>query len=205
MQRSLTLLALVITAGLLGTLMTGCGLMKDRISITYVPQAGVARVGGADAVKVSVEVKDARSDKERVGRKNAGGAPLQMASIVTKEDVAATVKAAIQSELANRGFQPGQGDASVLCELTKFYNQFETEGLSAKAEALVAMNVQVKNADGSGRYSKLVTGEGFQEHITLASGANAKAALELALRNAVARLFSDPAFIDALLKPKASP
>ena len=71
---------------------------------------------------------------------------------------------------------------------------------SGDAVAEVTMEEQIKKADGNIAYSKVVSGEGKNPNIQMASGKNAKIALDAALYSAVERLFGDPAFIDTLLK-----
>jgi len=89
---------------------------------------------------------------------------------------------------------------AVATELSKFYSDFKIGFWSGSAVAEVTMNVQVKKADGSIGFSRLVTGEGVKENLQLASGSNAKVALDAALKDAVGKLFGDTAFVDALLK-----
>jgi uncharacterized lipoprotein len=110
------------------------------------------------------------------------------------------VKNSVQQELSNRGFKIADGDVMVLVELSKFLNDFKVGMWSGDAIAELTMSVQIRKSDGNIVYSKLVNGEGEKLKIQLASGANAKVALEGALQNAVVRLFSDPLFIDGLLK-----
>ena len=203
MQTSLRRLFLLSTACFIFALLNGCALTKAHISLTYVPQANLAKIDGADSVTVRLDVKDGRTIKDKVGvKKNGYG--MEMAAIIAKEDVAITVKNAIEAELANRGFRLGGGEISIVSELSKFYNDFKIGFWSGTAVAEVIMNVQVKKADGSLVFSKLVTGEGRKEGLWVASGSNAKVALDSALRDAVDKLFSDAAFIDAMLKAAKS-
>lgn len=203
MKTSLRQLLLVSTACLTVTLLSGCALTKDYVSLSYVPQTNVAKIDGADAVTVTMNVTDIRTIKDKVSvKKNGYG--MEMAAIIAKEDVADTLKKAIEVEHANRGFRLGAGGVTVISELSKFYSDFKIGFWSGSAVAEVIMNVQVKKADGNIGYSKLVTGEGGKEHLQLASGSNAKVALDAALRDALSKLFRDAGFIDALLKAAKS-
>jgi uncharacterized lipoprotein YajG len=179
--------------------LNGCATSKDYISINYAAQTNVVRVAGADRVSVRVEVSDVRAIHDRVGNKK-NGYGMEMASIISTNDVIATVQKAIQTELSNRGFKLADGDVTVLIELSKFYNEFKEGFWAGDAVAELTMSAQVKKSDGNIIYSKLVNGEGERLKIQLASGANAKVALEGALANAMVRLFGDPLFVDALLK-----
>ena len=180
-------------------LMTGCALTKDSVTLAYVPQANVAKIVGADTVSVRVDVTDVRTVKNKVSAKK-NGYGMEMAAIIAKEDVAETLKKAVEVELANRGFRLSGGGIAVAAELSKFYSDFKVGFWSGSAVAEVTMNVQVKKADGSIGFSKLVTGNGGKENLQLATGSNAKVALDAALRDAVSKLFSDAKFLDTLVK-----
>ena len=87
----------VIGIGFLAvTLLSGCALTKDYVSLSYVPQANVAKIDGADAVTVSLDVKDVRTIQDKVSAKK-NGFGMEMAAIIAKEDVARTVKSAIEA------------------------------------------------------------------------------------------------------------
>jgi hypothetical protein len=64
----------------------------------------------------------------------------------------------------------------------------------------VVMNVQVKKQDHSIIFSKIIAGESTISNLQLASGKNAKIALEGALKDAISKLFDDPTFIDSIFK-----
>jgi uncharacterized lipoprotein len=174
----------------------GCGLTKDHITINHIPMVGVERVRGADAVGVQVQVADARTNKENVGKK--GSEYDFLGPIVPQADLAETIAKGIEAELLNRGFQVKEGAVVVFAELTKFYNDFK--GFPEKAVAELIMSVQVKKPDGQIAFAKSITGQGINSGVMLRSGANAKVALDKALEDAVSKLFNDRAFIDALLK-----
>ncbi len=179
--------------------LSGCALSKSYIDIGYVPQQNVVRAAGAESVVVGVAVSDVRAVKDKVSAKK-NGFGMEMAAIIPKEDVAGVVKSAIEMELTNRGFQLGQGGVSTAVELSKFYSDFKVGFWSGDAVGEVTMSVQVRRSDGTIVYSKLVTGQGAKDNLQLASGKNAKVALDGALRDAIAKLFSDAAFVQALLQ-----
>lgn len=179
--------------------LNGCAVSKDYISVNYAPQTNVVHLAGAEHVSVRVEVSDVRAIHDRVGNKK-NGYGMDMAAIIATNDVIVLVQKAIQTELSNRGFKVADGDVTVLVELSKFYNEFKVGVWSGDAVADLTMSAQIKKPDGNIIYSKLVTGEGEKLKIQLASGTNAKVALEGALANAVIRLFGDPLFVDGLLK-----
>lgn len=184
---------------LLNVFAGGCALTTDYVTLTYHPQMNVTRIEGADAIKVNVEVLDVRKTRGRVSsKKNSYG--MEMAAIIAENNVADTIAKAIEMELINRGFVLATGSVRLLVELQKFYNDFKAGFWSGTATAEVIMNIQVKNSDGNILFSKLVAGEGNLPGIHLASGENAKIALDEALKDAVSNLFNDRAFIDSLFK-----
>jgi len=179
-------------------LANGCALTTDYVDIEYIPEAGVSKVDGADFVEVSVKLTDVRTTKDRVScKKNGYG--MEMAAIVSKDDVATLVANAIEGELRNRGFKITEGSVLVDIELNKFYNDFKVGFVSGRAASEVIMNVQVKGLDGNINYAKSVTGL-HTVGVMLFTGKNAKMSLEVALKDAVSKLMHDSSFIAALVK-----
>jgi uncharacterized lipoprotein YajG len=183
----------LLTIFLAGFWTAGCGLATEQIRITHYPQEAVARVAGADRVRVKVDVSDLRSKKQEVSKK--GDEYEILAPILAENDVAEILKEAIKSELERRGFGVDGADVLVQVELSKFYNRFRSD----KAEAELFMHVQVREPGGDLRFSSIIRGEGVESGVVLRSGANAKAALEAALRDAVQKLIMDIRFTDALV------
>lgn len=180
-------------------LASGCALTKDYVVLSYDPQTNVEKIKGADAVKVRVEFSDVRTIKDKVScKKNGYG--MEMAPIIAQNDAAKTVKNAIETELKNRGFNLTEGSVLVFAELTKYYNDFKTGFWSGRAVAELVMNVQVKKPDYSIIFSKMIAGESTISNLQLASGKNAKTALDGALKDAISKLFDDPTFIDSIFK-----
>lgn len=183
----------------LATLGSGCALTKDYVNLEYTPQQNVAKVEGADKVTVTVKLNDARSTKDKVScKKNGYG--MEMASIISKDDVAMLVSDAIADELRNRGFKVQEGNVTVEIELTKFYSDFKIGFWSGSAAAEVACNIQVRQPDGNIHYAKATVGMHRKTGVLVMSGENAKIALEEALKDAVAKMMQDEAFIKALLQ-----
>lgn len=92
--------------------LSGCALTTDRIELQYNPQQGVSQIPGANNVAVNVQVVDQRQDKSKVSSKK-NGFGMEMAPILATEDVAVTVRKAIEQELRTRGFQLGTDTALV--------------------------------------------------------------------------------------------
>jgi uncharacterized lipoprotein YajG len=193
--RFITSLVLCLCA-LFGLVCTGCGLTTSAIRINYIPLPKPQAVTGADSIRVEVQVSDVRTNKLNVGKK--GNILAGAGAIVAKDDLSALVAQAFETELTNRGFQRGKGAVIVTADILQFYNEFN--GVPMEAVATVALDVKVRNTAGvlTG-YSKTVTGDGYRECVML-SGTNAKIALEAALQKALLALFSDSAFVEAIIQ-----
>jgi len=198
------LLVRFCAAALLAVAISGCALTEDTVSLQYRPMAGVAEVPGAKQVGIVVAVADARTaHRDRVSvKKNGYG--MEMAAIRSDRDVTLLVKEAIEAELRARGFRIGEGGAQAKADLLTFYNDFKIGFFSGDAVAEVTFNIQVVGSNGTILYSKPVSSSGKAPDILLASGSNAKTALENGLQTAIANLMSDQAFIDSVLKSGAA-
>ncbi len=186
---------IVITAMTLG----GCALTEDKINLEYVPMAEVSKIEGANLTEVSVNVTDNRTIKDRVScKKNGYG--MEMASILSNNDVIELVESSIEEELKNRGFMIADGSVRVEVELNKFYNDFKLGFFAGEAVSEIFMNVQVQQPDNDIKYTKSIKGAYIEKGIQLLSGKNAKISLDAALQDAIAKLMDDASFIDALLK-----
>ena len=198
MKTSIAKLQLV--AGLLTVvLFSGCALTKDTVSLNYTAQPNVSKVTGAEHAGVMVKVDDAREDRTAVGAK-INGFGAEMAPIVANGDVVALVQSAIETELTDRGFKLGQTNGvTLLAELNTFRNHFKVGFWAGDSVASVIMHVTVKNSAGTIVFAKLVSGQGLNPNIQLATGSNAKLSLDAALKDAMDILFKDKDFIAALL------
>lgn len=191
----LALACCVAVAGL-----SGCALTTEQVELNYVQQAGVARIAGAENVSVNVQVTDQRLDKSKVSSKK-NGYGMEMAPITAAEDVAVTVRKAIEKELQTRGFQLGPEAALVriAADLTRFYNDHKTGFFAGDAVADLNMSIIVKSNSGALLYSRQIVAQGMEKNTQLASGNNAKIALERALENGMKMLFEDRSFVSALV------
>jgi len=179
-------------------LANGCALTTEYVDIEYIPEAGVSKVDGADFVEVSVKLTDVRTTKDKVScKKNGFG--MEMAAIISKDDVTTLVANAIENELRNRGFKITEGSVQVDIELNKFYNDFKVGLVSGSTTSEVIMTVRVKDLDGNINYAKCVTGL-HTIGVMLFTGKNTKISLEVALKDAVSKLMHDSSFIAALVK-----
>lgn len=100
---------------------SGCALTTERIELQYNQQQGVSNIPNAGKVSVSVQVGDQRQDKSKVSSKK-NGFGMEMAPIHATEDVAVTLRRAIEQELRARGFQLDSDVAfvKIAADLTRF-------------------------------------------------------------------------------------
>ncbi|MGZ8940186.1 MAG: YajG family lipoprotein, partial [Limisphaerales bacterium] len=119
--------------------------------------------------------------------------------IIATNDVATLFREALEVELEHLGFQKGAG-ANLVCDITRFYNDFKVGFWAGDAAADAMVNIQVKDNKGQIVFTKSYTSEGRKENIQLAGGNNARVALEAALNEIVRKAIADPDLIAALLK-----
>lgn len=185
--------------------LSGCALTTDRIELQYNPQQGVSQIPGANNVAVNVQVVDQRQDKSKVSSKK-NGFGMEMAPILATEDVAVTVRRAIEQELRTRGFQLGTDTALVriVSDLTRFYNDHKTGFFAGDAVADLNMSVTVKSKKGDLLYTRQVISQGIEPNTQLMTGDNARLALNRALENGMKSLFEDQSFLIALVNSSTS-
>src|SRR5882672_399595 len=135
MNKKLLIMACLVVANV-----SGCALTTDRITLEYNAQQGVARIPGAGDVTVDVLANDVRADKSKVSSKK-NGFGMEMAPIVTTEDVAVTIRGAIEKELQARGFKLGS-DATVKigADVTRFWNDHKVGFFAGDAVADLNMS-----------------------------------------------------------------
>jgi uncharacterized lipoprotein YajG len=185
-------------------LLSGCALTEDRIRLSYQTDPAVTRVSGAEGVTTVVTVRDARADPTRVGAKK-NGFGMEMAAIRADEDVAVTVQSAVESELRARGFRVAPEAAiTISVEVTRLWNDFKMGMFSGDSVSELAISAQVAARSGSILYTKNFSAQGTEPNIQLASGTNAKLALDRALEAGIRQLFADPKFLEALLHAPAA-
>ncbi len=179
-------------------LISGCAFTTGHVNLEYQSQTPAMKIAGADSPHVAVEVTDKRPTPI-VGQK-INGFGMKTADIVSDSDVPGTLKSAFETELNNRGFTVGPGGVLIAVRLSSLQNQFTVGFFSGEAAANMGMDVTVKRPDGAVAYDKYITGQN-QEWIELATPGNAQDTLDAAMRDAVSKVFSDSAFIDAVRKP----
>lgn len=159
---------LAITSCVAIVSLSGCALTTDRIELQYSQQQGIVQIPGANNVSVNVKVADQRQDKSKVSSKK-NGFGMEMAPILATEDVAVTVRRAIEQELRTRGFQLGSDAAliQIAADLTRFYNDHKTGFFSGDAVADLNMSITVKSKNGDLLYTRQVVAQGIEPNQTL--------------------------------------
>ncbi len=185
--------------------LSGCALTTEKIEIQYIPQPSVAQIPGASAISVKVQVADQRQDKSKVSSKK-NGYGMEMAPILAIEEVAITVRKAIEVELEARGFKLGSDSALVEIsgDLTRFYNDHKVGFFSGDAVADINMSISVKTKQGVIVYTRQLVAQGIEANTQLMTGKNAKRALDRALGNGMKILFEDQEFLKAMIKTSPS-
>ena len=189
----------LVTVGLVAACVSGCALTTERITLEYNAQQGVAKVPGAGDVTVDVQVNDVRPDRSKVSSKK-NGFGMEMAPILATEDVAMTIRGAVEKELQSRGFKLGaDSTVKIGADITRFWNDHKTGFFAGDAVADLNRAVAVKNKKGDQVYTRQIIAQGTEPNIQLMSGDNARLVLNRALENGMKQLFADDAFIAALL------
>jgi len=185
--------------------LSGCALTTDRIELQYNQQQGVSPLAGANNISVNVQVTDQRQEKSKVSSKK-NGFGMEMAPIIATEDVAVTVRKAMEKELQARGFRLSSDAAliQIAAGLTRFYNDHKVGFFAGDAVADLNMSVTVRTTKGEQIYSRQLIAQGIEQNTQLMSGENARLALNRALENGMKDLFEDQAFLSALVTSSAT-
>ncbi|MGK7860855.1 YajG family lipoprotein [Falsiroseomonas sp. E2-1-a4] len=184
-------------------LVSGCALERDYIEVRHVAAPGIQAIQGASNVGVTVEARDGRTIRDRVSNK-INGYGMEMAPIVSTNDVVAETQRAVVEELTFRGFRIGGNDARLDVEVLRFYSQFRTGFFAGSANADLSVNVRLTDQLGRLILAKTFTAEGIVPSLQLATGANARLALEDGLRKLIRMIGDDVELAQALLRTAPS-
>jgi uncharacterized lipoprotein YajG len=175
--------------------MGGCAITPATERLNYQAQTGVKRIAQAENITVNVVTTDSR-EKQNIGQKiNTYG--MKMAKISAEEPVGKTVENAIEKELSSRGYRiDGNSNLKVSADITKFYSD-TTQGwwMSNAAEVNLAVAV---NENGKRFYHNQITGKGKTKSYIGISSKDVSDSLEIALTDAMTKLFNDQDFIKAI-------
>lgn len=180
-------------------LLSACALETDHIEVRHRSVPGVEAISGAERVGITVETRDARpANRERVSvKKNGYG--MEMAPIIATNDVIAETRDAIIGELRARGFQIGGTDGRVEVEVLRFFSEFRAGFWSGVAAADMQANVRVLDPSGRITFTRTYMADGLNPNIQIASGENARIALEAGLQRLIRRIGDDPDLSRALV------
>jgi len=181
-------------------LCSGCALTTAQIDVPYQPaSSATVSVPNATNVSVAVSTSDGRTTyRDRVSSKK-NGYGMEMAAIISSNDIPTTITNAFNQELSARGFKVGSQGAAVQVELVRFYNDFKTGFFAGDAVANVGFNVKVSSPSAGIAFTKFYEGNGTEANIGVMGGDNARAALIKAFTASVNSAVNDPDFVHALL------
>jgi len=193
-----------IVASAVAWLAAGCAVVEDKVPIDYVSQVSApAPVPGAENVLITLTARDRRAQLgDRVSTKK-NGYGMEMARIVSTNDVVELVRTSVEREFKAQGFRVGSGGVAVAIELQNFYNNFQLGLVTGTALADVSFGLKVRDATGAQLYAHDYSGSARLDNIMLMSGDNAKAALQQALAAAVKQVVDDTALQQVLLSTRA--
>jgi hypothetical protein len=131
---------------------------------------------------------------------------------MTQDSLAEVVKSGVESELINRGFELGSGNALIVIDLQEIAvrNKISTYSGDSHVRAMAILKSEVKRNTRAVLYSKEISGNVSLVIKDMTSSAASQQALDYALNDAVRNVVADPAFIQAVLstgkpaKPTAS-
>jgi uncharacterized lipoprotein YajG len=153
-------------------------------------------------LNVDIYVVDNRRDGKTVSYKK-GDHNVERASIKLAGNLSEEITHAVALELKNRGFNIEKGSTQIQIDIQKFYNEFKEAFFGSRGIAELILSVTVTKKTGNIYYSKMIIGIGENESVWLHSGNNAAKALSFALSDAIHKLFTDPAFLQALTRDLA--
>lgn len=181
---------------LIASLLNGCATSTDNIDLAYTPTSRVPSVLRVSANTIQVKVADKRPSLA-VGHK-MNGYGIEMAPIMSNVDVAELVKGAIGNELGARGYAVGDGPTEIVADVDRFNSSFQMGVFSGSVDADLTMEVTVINSKHQRLFKRWIMAHGSNPNIQLATGNNAKVALEAALEAGMRQLFDDHLFLGVL-------
>jgi uncharacterized lipoprotein len=182
MARILALLAIA--------LLPACALTPDYVEVRGPTTIAAAPMPGAERVNLAVELRDNRHVRDRVSNK-VNGYGMEMAPIIATNDVLHDAREAITAHLRARGFSFGGTDGRLELEFTRFFSRFVVGFWSGTASAEIVLNVRLLGPDGRLVFARSYNAEGLNPGIQLATGENARIALEAALARLVQQVGDD--------------
>jgi uncharacterized lipoprotein YajG len=182
---------------LLATILVACAQKPLPVSFTYMPNRIVRPTSGAESVNIEVTVNDVRRVKDNLGEATAGFRSVQ---IMTRDDLSDVIRSGVQSELINRGFELGSGNALIVIDLEEIAVRNKMSfGGDSKVRAMAILKCEVKRKTAEVIYSKEISGKVSLVIQDMSESAASQEVLDYALNDMVRNLVTDPTFIKALL------
>lgn len=177
----------------------GCAFTTETIHIEYPAPVSVEKVKGAESIKVTVEIKDLRSNPSREVAKKINGFGMETAPIFNDEDVQLLLKRSVEAELRARGYNLEAGKVPLQIELLTFLHRYNSGFFSGDSRAEVSFVVRIRDAQGKELYTDTFM-DAFQHAAGIFGGGNVKQAYEQALPGAIRKLMGKAEFHAALAK-----
>ncbi|MBN6742192.1 hypothetical protein JKG47_16995 [Acidithiobacillus sp. MC6.1] len=176
--------------------LTGCAFLPATVNPTYVPQANVQKIPGADKVTVDVIIKNEKKHKNEVSYKR-DGFEIKMAGVYM--NVAKVFRSSIDEALYKMGFNLGLGTTEskkVIVIVKKFYLPTYNGLFEDHFDGSMNMQVVVKSTSGNIIYTRDIVVNNIKSGYVIGGAGNAAQRL---LSKGVNKLISDSTFIHALL------
>jgi len=175
------------------SLLAGCA-RADVVAVSYAPTDPV-RATGSGAVRLVV-VDERPADRERISTKiNTLG--MSMGAVQSETEVREVVHQALREEFERRGYALTSAGSTVTVTVERFENDYAPAGVDFAASGTVVLAAAVTSPSGAPLLAR-----GYQGRSTAtvfrADAANAAQSVAAALGDAIARMFADPAFRQAL-------
>jgi uncharacterized lipoprotein YajG len=188
---------------------SGCAFTSATIQIQPPKPAYVASVTGPEKVTVRLQVLDLRLTAghpvlSRVVSHKINGFGGQGGEISNEEPISSLIERTVKAELEARGFSVVlDGQVPLSIEVKIFEHRFRPGFASGDSEADISIAAVIKDSSGAEVFRDNFAAR-YQEQVQMAVGSNAQLALELALRDVMKTLASQPALFDALVRAAQS-
>lgn len=196
MKSKACILAAISISCFLGTF-SSCCYIPENIEVAYQPSISCLSKSALKDVIVDIRVIDSRRGGKEVGLKK-GENGIHLAAIKLSNNLCEEISKVLTTELKQYGCTIGEGHHLVEVDVQKFSNDFQQGFFADKGNAEFFISVTVRKPDGMIAYAKTILGFGENRGIWVHSGENAKISLNNAFNDALSKLLTDPAFIQAL-------
>jgi len=195
----LNIIAAVALALFAIPLLTGCTVVKEHVKLdAHKPSASTARVEGASATRVKVEVPPIT---ESAIQMFGTGIVLEQKTILEGTTISQALQQAFESELAARGFVQASGGGAVRFEVgtVSFTQAPPLMFRSRKTVASLAGTLEVRKPDGTKTYTKEIQAGCVTNVFDLRAKKGFALAFGGAVDDVVTKAFSNPEFLNAIL------